>query len=75
MEAPLIRKEALSIRREGMADPKGSKPSIGTASMGIHVKNAINVVMEYLSEEYQKKIERELESKMAEQRSRKLACF
>jgi hypothetical protein len=75
MEAPLIRKETPPIRKEGMADPKGSKPSIRTASMGIHVKNAINVVMEYLSEEYQKKIERELESKMAEQRSRKLACF
>jgi hypothetical protein len=66
--------EASSIRKEGMADPKGGKPSATTDGAGIHVKNAISMTMEDLSED-RKEIEHEIESEMTERRNMKLACF
>jgi hypothetical protein len=41
---------------------------------GIHVKNAISMTMEDLSED-RKEIEHELKSEMTERRNMKLACF
>jgi hypothetical protein len=57
-----------------MADPKGAKEAV-TDGTSIHANNAINVVMEDLSEEDREEVEHELEGEMVERCKRKLVCF
>jgi hypothetical protein len=58
-----------------MPDPKETKLVPATNGASVHAKNTINVVMEDLTKEDNKEIERELEEEVAEMRRRKLACF
>jgi ribosome recycling factor len=57
-----------------MPDPKETKLVPATNGASVHAKNTINVVMEDLTKEDNKEIERELEEEVAEMR-RKLTCF
>jgi shikimate kinase len=58
-----------------MVDPKETRTSVAADNAVVHARNAINVSMEYLTEEYRKEVEQELEKEMAELRKRRQACF
>jgi hypothetical protein len=49
-----------------MADLKGARTSAPADNAGVHVKNAINMAMEDLTEDDMKEVERELEEEMVE---------
>jgi hypothetical protein len=58
-----------------MTGCKGSKASTMVDYVRVQAKNTINVMMDDLTKEDRKEIEREFKEEMTEIRRRKLACF